>query len=139
MRNSWCERCASKRSSKLSDLEDHIPPATGSSRMRRDPESNAPAPAVISVVMPYYRRGEIFDRCLDAVLRQDHPHTEVIVVDNHSEDGVADRIAGKSADVKLICMPENGGACSARNAGIAAAAGDIIVLLDDDMELAQSD
>ena len=94
---------------------------------------------LISVIMPYYRRGEVFDRCLDSVLRQEYSNAEIIIVDNHSEDDVRERVARKSSAAHLIELPENSGACTARNVGIAAASGDYIVLLDDDMEFARAD
>lgn len=86
----------------------------------------------ISIIIPYYKRGEIFERGLDTVLNQDYANKEVIVVDNHSEDGLKEFIRERKAGVNLIELPENRGACSARNTGAAAASGDILVILDDD-------
>lgn len=86
----------------------------------------------VSVIIPYYKRGEIFERGLDTVLSQQHENKEIIVVDNHSQDDVRQRILARNAGIKLIELPENGGACSARNAGARAATGDILVILDDD-------
>jgi GT2 family glycosyltransferase len=89
--------------------------------------------ALVSVVIPYYKRGCVFDECLDSVLRQDYPYREVLVVDDHSRDDVRRRIdARQAAEVRLIELPENAGACAARNAGIRAARGHLVVLLDDD-------
>ena len=88
--------------------------------------------ARISVIIPYYKRGEVFERGLDTVLGQEYANKEVIVVDNHSEDDVKQRIMARNAGIKLIELPENGGACKARNAGVQASTGDILVLLDDD-------
>lgn len=86
----------------------------------------------VSVIIPYYRRGEIFERGLDTVLAQDYENKEIIVVDNHSEDGLKQRISARQAAIKLIELPANNGACAARNAGARAASGDIVVILDDD-------
>jgi GT2 family glycosyltransferase len=86
----------------------------------------------VSVIIPYFKRGDVFQRCLDSVLSQDYGQKEIIVVDNHSEDDVRERIAKFGAAVTLIELPENGGACAARNAGARAASGDILVILDDD-------
>ena len=85
-----------------------------------------------SVIIPYFKRGEIFDRGLDSVLRQKYENKEIIVVDNHSQDDVKQRIMARRAGIKLIELPANGGACAARNAGARAATGDILVILDDD-------
>lgn len=86
----------------------------------------------VSVIIPYFKRGAVFDRALDAVLSQNYENTEVIVVDNHSEDDLRQRLSGRPAGIKLIELPENGGACVARNTGARAASGDILVILDDD-------
>ncbi|MGH7249269.1 MAG: glycosyltransferase family 2 protein, partial [Pseudomonadota bacterium] len=84
----------------------------------------------VSVIIPYYQRGEVFERGLDTVLAQEHPDREIIVVDNHSEDGLRQRIEAREAGIKLIELPENSGACAARNAGIRAASGDILAIID---------
>lgn len=86
----------------------------------------------VSVIIPYFKRGEIFERGLESVLSQEYENKEIIVVDNHSQDDVKQRIMARRAGIKLIELPENGGACAARNAGAHAATGDILVILDDD-------
>lgn len=84
------------------------------------------------MIIPYFKRGEIFEQCLDTVLEQEYSNREIIVVDNHSEDGLKERICSRHADIRLIELPENNGACAARNAGFRTASGDILVILDDD-------
>ena len=88
---------------------------------------------MVSVVFPYYKRGDVFALALDSVLRQDFADYELIVVDNGSKDGVRQVVESHDAAVRLIELAENRGACGARNAGIAAARGEIIVVLDDDV------
>lgn len=92
----------------------------------------------VSVIIPYHRRGEVFERALETVLRQDYPNFEVIVVDDHSEDGLKQRIEARRAGIHLIEFPENRGACAARNAGIRASSGDILVFFDDDVGFAST-
>lgn len=99
------------------------------SRLRTSHDASA---ARVSVIIPYYKRGEVFERGLDSVLAQQYENKEVIVVDNHSEDDLRRRISVRQSEVKLIELPKNGGACVARNAGARAASGDILVILDDD-------
>lgn len=86
----------------------------------------------VSVIIPYFRRGEIFERGLDTVVGQDYLNKEIVVVDDHSEDDLKQRILARQAGIKLIELAKNGGACAARNAGVRAASGDILVILDDD-------
>ncbi|HEU5335897.1 MAG TPA: glycosyltransferase family A protein, partial [Terriglobales bacterium] len=87
----------------------------------------------VSVIIPYYKRGEVFDRALDTILAQQYPNREIIVVDDNSQDDLKERIAARQAEITLIQQPRNQGACAARNAGIRAASGDIIVIVDDDV------
>ena len=86
----------------------------------------------VSVIIPYYRRGEVFDRGLDTVMKQEYPDFEVIVVDDHSQDGLRERLESRQAGIKVIELGENRGACAARNAGIRAASGDVLAIIDDD-------
>jgi GT2 family glycosyltransferase len=88
---------------------------------------------MVSVIIPYYKRGEVFERGLDTVLKQEYPDREVIVVDDHSNDGLRERLERRQAGIKLIELPNNQGACAARNAGIRAASGDILAIIDDDV------
>jgi O-antigen biosynthesis protein len=96
---------------------------------------NAP-PA--SVIVCASHRGAELERCLTAVLGQDYPDFEVIVVDNAAADStaaelVAQRNAAGTRGVPLrrVAGPRRGLAC-ARNAGLAAASGTIVAYLDDD-------
>jgi GT2 family glycosyltransferase len=91
-----------------------------------------PSP-LISVVIPYHRRGDVFDQCLDSVVKQEYVNREIIVVDDCSQDGLEKRISARHSDIKVITLPANLGACAARNAGIRAASGEILVFIDDDV------
>jgi GT2 family glycosyltransferase len=53
-------------------------------------------------------------------------------VDNASTDGSAAMVRQEFPDVRLVCLPRNVGA-SARNAGVAAAKGDVVVTIDNDV------
>ena len=96
---------------------------------------NAP-PA--SVVICTRDRTERLGSCLAAVLRQDYPDFEVIVVDNApTDDAVADLVAGLNAagtgGVPLRHVVEDRPGLSwARNTGLHAASGQIVAYLDDD-------
>jgi glycosyltransferase involved in cell wall biosynthesis len=91
----------------------------------------------ISVVVPTYQRRDSVLRLLASFQCQTFPvaRFEVIVSVDGSTDGTADAVRGFGAglDVSALEGPNRGraGAC---NAGIRAASGDVVVLLDDDME-----
>ncbi len=73
--------------------------------------------------------------CLDAVLAQDYPDFEVIVVDNGSADGSADFVATRYPQVRLIRNARNLGFAAGSNIGLRAAAGEVLVLLNQDTEV----
>lgn len=95
-----------------------------------------PMPPLVSIIILYFKRREIIEQTLQSVLSQDYSNFEIILVDNNSQDDLAGVVAGLSFNIRLIQLPENGGACAGRNVGIRAARGDIFVFLDDDVCLA---
>jgi len=88
---------------------------------------------LVSVVILNYKRREQFARCLESVRRQSYANRELIVVDNNSQDGIGAYLAEHAPEARLIELAENGGAAAGRNAGIAAARGEIVITLDNDV------
>ena len=83
----------------------------------------------ISVVVCSYNGARTIGDCLEGLARLDYPDYEVIVIDDGSRDATA-AIAGRYG-VGLIRTP-NRGLARARNAGLAAASGEIVAYIDDD-------
>ncbi|HEY9026309.1 MAG TPA: glycosyltransferase [Burkholderiaceae bacterium] len=86
---------------------------------------------LVSVVIPAYNAAATLPATLDSVLAQTYPHIEIIVVDDGSRDGTADVLARYAPRVQGI-RQANGGLAAARNAGLAAARGEFVALLDAD-------
>jgi GT2 family glycosyltransferase len=82
----------------------------------------------LSVVIPTSRAGEDLDRCLLSLADEAYPGLDVIVVDNGSP-GVS------AEDVRVIRNDENVGFVGACNLGIAAATGELVLLLNDDTSI----
>lgn len=92
---------------------------------------------LVSVVLPTYKRPAAANRAVTSVLNQTHRPIELIVIDDHSPQPVADTLQPIDADgvqVTTIRHEENRGGNAARNTGIEAATGEFIAFLDDDDE-----
>ena len=73
--------------------------------------------------------------CLDSLAAQTYDPLEVIIVDNASTDGSQAYIRENYPDVVLVELPENRGFTGACNAGMQAARGQVIALLNNDTEV----
>ena len=87
---------------------------------------------MFSVIIPYYKKRKYIERCIDAVLLQTYQDFEIILVDDGSQDGVAQLIEEKYSEKVQLIQQENHGVSAARNKGIAAATHDYIAFLDAD-------
>lgn len=88
----------------------------------------------LSVVIPTWNRLQDLRRTLASLAAHDGPPFEVIVVDNASTDGTAAWVAEEHPGVRVIRLDRNLGPTGARNAGVAQARADYVVLLDSDTE-----
>lgn len=87
-----------------------------------------------SVIIPVYKAEGTLAQCVDSVLCQSFSDYELILVDDGSPDGcpaLCDQYAGEDRRVRVI-HKSNGGASSARNAGMRAARGEFLLFLDSD-------
>ncbi len=88
---------------------------------------------MISIVVPAYNAATSLRRCLAALRAQDLPQEafEIIVVDDGSTDCTS--AVARAAGARLIRIP-HGGPAVARNAGLQAAQGEIVLFTDADCE-----
>ena len=100
---------------------------------------NAPAP-VLSVVVPIFNEAGTLDelhRRLTAVLFLLGLPSEIIYVDDGSSDGTSDvlaMLAARYSYVRTIPLARNYGQTAALTAGFDAAAGDVIIAMDGDLQ-----
>lgn len=93
----------------------------------------------VSVIIPVYNRSETISRSINSALKQDYENTEIIIVDDGSEDDSRKIIESfDDSRIKAIYHDKNQGANAARNTGINAASGDVISFLDSDDEWRQN-
>lgn len=86
----------------------------------------------ISIIIPTCNRASLLDRCLASLAGQTVPPEEVVVVDNGSSDQTRIVVNSYSTlPVRYCFMPERNRQ-AARNKAVELAAGDILVMMDDD-------
>jgi GT2 family glycosyltransferase len=69
------------------------------------------------------------------LLAQEPPPAEILVVDNHSDDGSREWVTAQHPGVRVLDTGGNRGPCHARNVGVAAAGHELCLLLDNDVVL----
>jgi len=85
----------------------------------------------VSIVIPSYNCARFLGEAVQSALRQTYRPLEVIVLDDGSTDDTRDVLKPFEDGIRYIYQ-DNGGLAAARNAGIAAAAGELTALLDAD-------
>jgi N-acetylglucosaminyl-diphospho-decaprenol L-rhamnosyltransferase len=87
----------------------------------------------IDVVMPVHNRWELTESCLAHLHEQTLTHT-VIVCDNGSTDGTAERLRAQFPDARAVELGANLGYSAACNRGVEAGSGEVVVLLNNDVD-----
>jgi len=85
----------------------------------------------VSVIIPVYNRAAQVVRCIRSVIRQNYKDVEIIVVDDGSSDGTWEVIK-KIPRLRLIKHKKRFGPGAARNTGVKASKGKLLVFLDSD-------
>lgn len=94
---------------------------------------------LISVIIPVYNVEKYLTQCIDSVLKQTYTNFELILVDDGSKDSskaICDEYARIDSRIKVLSK-QNGGASSARNAGLEVATGKYIYFFDSDDWIAE--
>jgi glycosyltransferase involved in cell wall biosynthesis len=85
----------------------------------------------ITVVIPVYNGARYLSECIESVCSQSLPATEIIVIDDGSEDDTAKVVADWSDRVRYQRI-SHGGPMRARNYGVQLVTTDILAFLDSD-------
>ncbi|PKN51812.1 MAG: hypothetical protein CVU55_10220 [Deltaproteobacteria bacterium HGW-Deltaproteobacteria-13] len=89
----------------------------------------------VSVIIPTFNRPVFLAEAVKSILRQKFRVTEIIIIDNGSDDEHRDeisRIVNSHDSIIFVRLPSNKGPGYARNIGISKSRGDWIMFLDDD-------
>lgn len=115
--------------------QDALPHGTAPAASALAQEAQRPSdPRRLSVVICTRDRADELERCLASLPLQTRPPDQVVVVDNASRDGGRTRAVAEAAGVTYI-REDRPGLDIARNAGVRAATGEIILFTDDDVRL----
>jgi len=92
--------------------------------------------AKLSLVVVTYNNRDLNRLCLQSLLaRTEWPNREILVVDNASSDGTVgllDEMSERHADLRVVKLPANRGFPAAVNIGLSEAAGEHLILLNND-------
>jgi len=91
-----------------------------------------PSPPTATVVIPTRGRPQYLDVALATVMPQAQAAGAEVIVLNDGADPATDAVASRHG-TRVLAVPAPGGLNAARNAGIDAAAADLVVLIDDDV------
>lgn len=92
---------------------------------------------LVSAIIPTYNNARLAVEAVESALKQTYEPMEVIVVDDGSTDGTADRLESLGDEIEVVRIRHSGPAV-ARNAGIGRSRGEFIAFLDsDDLWLAE--
>src|SRR5689334_3911204 len=91
----------------------------------------------VSIIVATRNRQRMLARCIDSLRCQDYPGslTEVVVVDDGSTDDTPSYLKAlnpSGLQLKVILRPERRWQAEARNCGIAASSGQVVLTTDDD-------
>ncbi|HEX4862702.1 MAG TPA: glycosyltransferase family A protein, partial [Acidimicrobiales bacterium] len=97
--------------------------------------------AVITVVVPTYKRPHLLEQCLRSLAAQDlsADRFEIVVIDDASGDDTREVLEQASRQMPNLAwrsVPENRGPAHARNLGVRVATADLILFIDDDIAAA---
>ena len=95
-------------------------------------EGSAGRPPQVTVIVPARNEVSTIDTCLDSVLSQQGVTLEVVVVDNGSTDGTAERLRARAAEDPRLSVLDNPvpSIPASLNAALAAARGEWLVRVD---------
>lgn len=72
-------------------------------------------PKVTALVINYRSSAECLEECIASLTDQTYPHIEIMVFDNHSNDGVADMVGQRFDHIKIVKSKKNLGLGGAIN------------------------
>jgi glycosyltransferase involved in cell wall biosynthesis len=88
--------------------------------------------SLVSVIIPTHNRLRMLQDAIDSVLAQTYRDFEIIVVDDGSDDGTAEKIAARYGSAVRVLTQARRGVAAARNLGVKCSRGAYLAFLDSD-------
>ena len=88
----------------------------------------------VSAIVAIYKSEKFLPKLIDSIINQTWQNLEILLVDDGSPDNsgaICDDYASRDDRIRVI-HKKNGGACEARNVGLAEATGEYILIIDGD-------
>jgi len=89
----------------------------------------------VTIIIPNYNGKEYLEKCLNSVFGKTTIPVEVIVVDNHSQEGSVEKAKSAYPQVEYVLLDKNYGFSRAVNEGIKRARTPYVLLLNNDTEI----
>jgi glycosyltransferase involved in cell wall biosynthesis len=87
---------------------------------------------LVSIIIPCYNDANYVEQSVQSALNQTYAHKEIILVDDGSNDETKAVLRNLELKITLLITQENQGQSKARNVGIQASKGNLILVLDSD-------
>jgi GT2 family glycosyltransferase len=101
-----------------------------------------PSRPLVSVLIPNRDHAAFLARCLDSLARSTYPHHEIVIIENHSRDSETfayyHRLQGRP-HIRLLNWERPFNFAALNNFAAAQARGDVLLLLNNDVEAINSD
>ncbi len=88
----------------------------------------------VDIIIPYYRRRDMLERCLDSLAETRYPSMGIIVVDNGGTEAGLVFLVKRYRNARLLRLTENRGYAGGCNAGLKNSSADYVVFMNDDTE-----
>ena len=88
----------------------------------------------VDIIIPYYRRRDMLERCLDSLEQCNYPAMGIIVVDNGGTEAGLVFLVKRYRNARLLRLAENRGYAGGCNAGLKSSVADYVVFMNDDTE-----
>lgn len=89
----------------------------------------------VSIIIVSWNALDLLKQCLPSVVATDFDGFEIILADNASTDGSAEWVRETFPEVNIVRHPENWGFAKGNNAAVPHAKGQLIILLNNDVEV----